>query len=67
MQRRFSGTDFSYHDFRDADISTYRDCVEDLIQKGYKVVRIGADTNQELDFFLPALSRSMRQQRSRLR
>lgn len=53
MQRRFSDIDFSYHDYRDADISTYRDCVEDLIQKGYKVVRIGADTDQELDFSSP--------------
>ena len=53
MQRQFSDVDFSYHDYRDADISTYRDCVEDLIKKGYKVVRIGADTNQALDFFSP--------------
>lgn len=53
MQRQFSDVDFSYHDYRDADISTYRVCIEDLIQKGYKVVRIGTDTNQELDFFSP--------------
>ena len=53
MQREFSGVDYSYHDYRDADISTYRDCVEDLVQKGYKVVRIGAATNQELDFSSP--------------
>jgi putative glycosyltransferase (TIGR04372 family) len=45
--------DFSYHDYRDADITTYHDCVENLIKKGYKVVRIGAVTNQELDFCSP--------------
>ena len=40
--------DWSYHDFRDVDIETYRPCIEDLITKGYKVVRIGAATNQTL-------------------
>lgn len=42
------GIDFSYHDFRDADINTYQPAIEYLIQQGYKVVRIGAITNQNL-------------------
>ena len=41
--------DFSYHDYRDADISTYKDAVEFLINDGYKVIRFGATTNQRLE------------------
>jgi putative glycosyltransferase (TIGR04372 family) len=41
--------DFSYHDFRDAKIETYKKAVEHLISQGFKVVRIGANTNQQLE------------------
>ena len=44
-----NGGDFSYHDFRDAKIESYKQAVEYLISQGYKVVRIGANTNQNLE------------------
>jgi len=45
--------DFSYHDFRDARIESYQKAIEYLIAKGYKVVRIGANTNQCLEINNP--------------
>jgi len=41
--------DFSYHDFRDAKISSYQKSIEHLLSQGYKVIRIGANTNQRLE------------------
>lgn len=48
LAKKFPQNDFSYHDFRDADIATYEKTVLALIDKGYKVIRIGSDTNQSL-------------------
>lgn len=41
--------DFSYHDYRDVNIANYKATVESLIDKGYKVVRIGSSSNQRLN------------------
>jgi len=48
LKKKYPKNDFSYHDFRDADITNYQEAVEELIVKGYKVVRIGSDTDQQL-------------------
>jgi putative glycosyltransferase (TIGR04372 family) len=49
LEKHLPGNNYSHHDYRDADISTYKPAVLKLIDEGYKVVRIGADTNQYLD------------------
>lgn len=38
--------DFSYHDYRDTKIESYSLAVRYLINHGYKVIRIGAKSNQ---------------------
>lgn len=45
--------DFSYHDFRDAKLETYQPMIEALIDDGYTVIRIGAVTDQQLDYVHP--------------
>jgi len=54
LSEKFRQRDFSYHNFRDADIATYLPAIEYLIAQGYKVCRIGADTNQELAINSPS-------------
>jgi putative glycosyltransferase (TIGR04372 family) len=49
LEKNLPGNNYSHHDYRDADISTYKKAVQKLIEEGYKVVRIGGDTNQFLD------------------
>jgi len=44
----FPSVDFSYHDYRDAKIESYRAAIEYLLEQGYKVIRIGNTTNQSL-------------------
>ena len=41
------------HDFRDADINTYIPTIEYLLNKGYRVVRMGTVTNQPLSIAHP--------------
>ncbi|MDA9919898.1 TIGR04372 family glycosyltransferase [bacterium] len=48
LDRTFPSRDWSYHDYRDADITSYEESIEYLIKKGYKIVRLGNETNQEL-------------------
>jgi len=48
LSGKFPEKNFSYHNFRDADVQTYLPAIEYLIEQGYKVVQIGASTNQKL-------------------
>ena len=48
LAQKFPSNDFTYHDYRDADINTYQAAVEHLTEQGYKVIRIGSNTNQVL-------------------
>ncbi|WP_077339307.1 TIGR04372 family glycosyltransferase [Pseudocolwellia agarivorans] len=49
LNKLSSDTDFSYHNYRDVNIAHYQKAVESLIDKGYKVVRIGNGSNQKLN------------------
>jgi putative glycosyltransferase (TIGR04372 family) len=49
LKKNMPGQDYSHHDYRDADIATYKKSVQTLLDFGYKVIRIGCDTNQVLD------------------
>ena len=49
LKRKFPNQDWSYHNYRDAKITTYKESIEYLIDQGYKVIRIGAETDQKLD------------------
>lgn len=51
---KLSRKDFSYHDFRDADIQSYELAVRYLIKKGFKVIRIGVNSNQMLNMQTPS-------------
>lgn len=42
-------TDWSYHDYRNADIDTYIPAIKFLISKGYTVVRIGSVVSKRLE------------------
>lgn len=42
------GLDKTYHDFRDIEIETYQPAIEFLTNRGYKVIRIGVHSNQQL-------------------
>lgn len=53
LDERHPNHDFSYHSFRDADIQSYIPSIKYLIEQGYKVVRIGASTNQSISIDLP--------------
>ena len=48
LARRFPKADFSYHDYRDADISDYIPTAVELIRRGYYVVRMGAIVGKPL-------------------
>ncbi|MGJ8692779.1 MAG: TIGR04372 family glycosyltransferase [Thalassotalea sp.] len=53
LSEKFPNNDFSYHDYRDADIQTYASSVQYLLDSGYKVVRIGSNTDQVLSLESP--------------
>jgi putative glycosyltransferase (TIGR04372 family) len=48
LANKFPNQDFSYHDYRDTKIESYSLAIRYLIDNGYKVIRIGANTNQSL-------------------
>jgi len=48
LSNKFPQRDFSYHDYRDTHIDSYRLAIEYLIEEGYKVIRIGANSNQSI-------------------
>lgn len=41
LRAKFPGADFSYHDYRDADVSNYIPAAVELARRGYYVVRVG--------------------------
>ena len=45
-----SKKDYGYHDYRDADINTYKKAVKYIISKGGYVIRMGAVVNRPMDF-----------------
>jgi putative glycosyltransferase (TIGR04372 family) len=51
---KLSRKDFSYHDYRDVDIQSYELAVKYLIDKGFKVIRIGVSSNQVLNIQTPS-------------
>lgn len=53
LDKKHPHYDFSYHGFRDANIHSYVPAIEYLIEQGYKVIRIGAITNQSISIDSP--------------
>jgi len=53
LENNMPKQNFSHHDYRDANIVTYKKAVLTLISQGYKVVRIGSDSNQRLEINSP--------------
>jgi len=45
-----SNVDWSYHNYRDGDIKSYKQSIQYLISKGYTVVRIGSEYSLSLSF-----------------
>ena len=54
LKQKMPSQDWSYHNYRDADITTYKESIEYLIDQGYKVIRIGAETDQKLNLLSPS-------------
>ncbi|EKO08647.1 TIGR04372 family glycosyltransferase [Leptospira interrogans] len=50
LQETFNDIDYSYHDYRDSDIKSYRKSVEELNQLGYWVIRMGKIAKEKLDY-----------------
>lgn len=48
MDNAHPGTDWSYHNYRDVDVNTYRLACEYLADKGYYILRLGADQKEPL-------------------
>jgi len=46
---------FTYHDYRDADINTYIEAVKYIIKKGGWVIRVGKTVEKKIDFNHPRL------------
>lgn len=40
LDKKVTGVDWHYHDFRDADINTYKEAIKYIISQGGKVVRV---------------------------
>lgn len=53
LEQNFKYYDWSYHNYRDADINSYELAIKYLIDKNYNVIRIGSVSNQELNFKHP--------------
>lgn len=47
--------DWSYHDYRDADVSTYTELAETLVNAGYQVLRMGSVVRSAFDTTLPGI------------
>jgi putative glycosyltransferase (TIGR04372 family) len=50
LQSYDSSIDWSYHDYRDADIKSYIKTINYLISQGFIVIRIGSEYSPSLDF-----------------
>lgn len=48
LKKNFPNVDFSYHDYRDVDISIFKDGIMKLLEMGYFIFRVGKITNQSL-------------------
>lgn len=48
LKKKFPNNDFSYHDYRNAKITSYKRAIEYLISKNYYVFRMGVDYEKEL-------------------
>ncbi|MEP7702964.1 TIGR04372 family glycosyltransferase [Paraglaciecola sp. 25GB23A] len=54
LSEKIESKNCSYHDFRDADINTFKLAVNYLLDKGYTVIRVGLTSHQFLDIKHPA-------------
>lgn len=50
LSNRFPDKNWSYHDYRNADINTYIKSIEYLIKNGYTVIRVGSSVNKKVSF-----------------
>lgn len=50
LSRKFPDKDWSYHDYRNANIDTYIKSIDYLIQKGYTVIRIGSTVSKKVNY-----------------
>ncbi|MBN2781761.1 MAG: TIGR04372 family glycosyltransferase [Campylobacterales bacterium] len=53
LEETFKDRDWTYHNYRDADINTYELAIKYLIDKGYSVVRVGNTAHYEISFKHP--------------
>lgn len=49
LKKNFPEIDFSYHDYRDVNISIFKDAIIELLEKGYFIFRVGKISNQILN------------------
>jgi len=49
LKNRFKDKDYSIHDCRDSDISTYKKSIENLISRGYGVIKVGDKSSNRLN------------------
>lgn len=49
LDRLYPGYDWSYHNYRDFPVGDFREAVDELIERGYYVVRMGQDVAEPLE------------------
>ncbi|MDI7184885.1 TIGR04372 family glycosyltransferase [Leptospira santarosai] len=50
LQKTFNNQDYSYHNYRDSNIRSYRKSVEKLNQLGYWVIRMGKIVKEKMNY-----------------
>ena len=50
LENRDNNVDWSYHDYRNTNIESYLKAIKFLINKGYKVIRIGSEYSKSLNY-----------------
>lgn len=55
MNSLYPEKDWSYHDYRDADILTYIPAMQALVQQGYSTLRMGAVVTKKLPSNMPGI------------
>jgi putative glycosyltransferase (TIGR04372 family) len=53
LNRHMPAADWGYHDYRDFPINDFRPAIEELIERGYYVLRMGQHVAEPLDFPAP--------------
>jgi len=55
LEKKFPGTDYRYHDYRNANINNFVKSAKYLVSKGYYVLRMGREVEKKINFNHPKM------------